>query len=80
MRQCQGSVSAPNRAGSLGPLAVPSMAPWPSVREMALAGSAIQPPSLAESGFLAEVLGQPSQHTRAAASPQFCTEGADQLC
>lgn len=73
-------MSAPNRAGSLGSLAVPCMAPWPFVRVMALAGAAIQPPSLAESGFLAEVLGQPSQHRQAAASSRFCTEGAYALC
>lgn len=46
---------------------------------MALAGAAIQPPSLAESGFLAEALGQPSQHRQGAASSQFCDEQADSL-
>lgn len=71
-----GSVSAPSTAGPLGPLAVPCMAPWPSVGVVALAGAAIQPLSLAESGFLAEVLGQPSQHRRAAASSRLCAEGA----
>lgn len=73
-------VSSQQSRISLGPLAVPSMAPWPSVGVMALDGAATQPPSLAESGFLAEVLGEPSQHRQAAASCHFCTEGADPLC
>lgn len=58
---CQGSVSAPNRASSLSPLPVPCTAPWPSLGVMALAGAAIPPPSLEESGLLAEVLGQSEQ-------------------
>ena len=45
----------------------------------ALAGATIQPPSLAESGFLAEVLGQPSQHRQAAASSWFRGKRADPL-
>lgn len=45
-----------------------------------LAGAAMQPPSLAESGFLAEALGQPSRYRQAAASSRFCGEWVGPLC
>jgi len=38
----------------------------------ALAGAAVQPPSLPESGVSAEALGQPSQRRQAAASSRCC--------
>lgn len=52
--------------------AVPGCLPLGGVT--ALAGAAIQPPSLAESGFLAEALGWPSQRRQAAMSSWFWGE------